>query len=86
MAAIPLFVLPLAHVYSDEPLTRRNAIGVGLGFTGAVVLIGPSVLRIGTGLEPIGQIACVGAALSYAVSSVLTGIVRRLPPSPSLRC
>ncbi len=77
MAAIPLFVLPLAHLFSDEKLTRRNAIGVTLGFVGAVVLIGPSVLRIGSGLEPLGQIACVVAALSYAVSSVMT---RNCPP------
>lgn len=77
MAAIPLFVLPLAHLFSDETLTPRNAIGVTLGFVGAAVLIGPSVLRIGTGWEPLGQLACVGAALSYAISSVMT---RRCPP------
>ena len=81
MAAIPLFVLPLAHLFSDEKMNIRNALGVMLGFVGAVVLIGPSVLRIGTGWEPIGQLACVGAALSYAVSSVMT---RRCPPIDSI--
>lgn len=77
MAALPLFILPLAHVFTDEKLLLRNAIGVGLGFVGAVVLIGPGVLRLGTGMEPLGQLACLGAALSYAVSSILT---RRCPP------
>ncbi len=77
MAALPLFVLPLAHVFTDEKLSLRNTIGVVLGFIGAVVLIGPSVLRIGTGMEPLGQIACVAAAMSYAVSSIMT---RRCPP------
>lgn len=81
MAAIPLFVLPLAHLFSDEVMTPRNAIGVSLGFVGAVVLIGPSVLRIGTGWEPLGQLACVAAALSYAISSVMT---RRCPPIDSI--
>ena len=81
MAAIPLFVLPLAHLFSDETMTKRNAIGVTLGFIGAVVLIGPSVLRIGTGWEPLGQLACVAAALSYAISSVMT---RRCPPIDSI--
>ena len=81
MAAIPLFVLPLAHLFSDEKMNTRNALGVTLGFVGAVVLIGPSVLRIGTGWEPIGQLACVGAALSYAISSVMT---RRCPPIDSI--
>lgn len=77
MAALPLFVLPLAHIFTDEKLSTRNLIGVSLGFTGAVVLIGPSVLRIGTGMEPLGQIACVAASLSYAISSIMT---RRCPP------
>lgn len=76
MAALPLFVLPLAHIFTDERLTTRNVIGVCLGFVGATVLIGPSVLRIGTGMEPLGQLACLAAALSYAVSSILT---RRCP-------
>ena len=81
MAALPLFVLPLAHLFTDEKLTLRNALGVGMGFVGAAVLIGPGVLRIGAGMEPLGQLACLAAALSYAISSILT---RRCPPIDSL--
>ena len=77
MAALPLFVLPLAHVFTDEKMNMRNTFGVILGFVGATVLIGPGVLRLGTGLEPWGQLACIGAAVSYAISSILT---RRCPP------
>ena len=77
MAALPLFVLPLAHIFTDEKLSTRNLVGVTLGFIGAVVLIGPSILRIGSGWEPLGQIACIAAALSYAISSIMT---RRCPP------
>ncbi len=77
MAALPLFVLPLAHLFSDEKLQMRQLFGVSVGFCGAAVLIGPGVLRIGTGLEPLGQLACLGAALCYALSSVIT---RRCPP------
>lgn len=81
MAALPLFVLPLAHFFSDETLTSRKLIGVSLGFVGAIVLIGPSVFRIGTGVEPLGQLACLAAAFSYAVSSIMT---RNFPPMDSL--
>jgi len=81
MAALPLFVLPLAQIFTDEKLSTRNLVGVCLGFTGAIVLIGPSVLRIGTGLEPLGQIACIAASLSYAISSIMT---RRCPPIDSI--
>ena len=77
MAALPLFLLPLAHVFTDEKMSTNKALGVGLGFIGAVVLIGPGVLRIGTGLEPLGQIACLAAAMSYAISSIMP---RRCPP------
>ncbi len=77
MAALPLFVLPLSHVFTDEKMDIRNSIGVVLGFVGAAVLIGPGVFRIGTGMEPLGQIACVLASFSYAISSIMT---RRCPP------
>ncbi|WP_342070545.1 DMT family transporter [Yoonia algicola] len=77
MAALPLFVLPLAHLFTDEKMSLRNTLGVMMGFVGATVLIGPGVLRIGTGWEPLGQIACVAASVSYAVSSIMT---RRCPP------
>ena len=77
MASVALFILPLAHVFSDEPLTVRDSMGVVLGFMGAAVLIGPGVLKIGTGMEPLGQLACLGAAISYAISSIMT---RRCPP------
>jgi drug/metabolite transporter (DMT)-like permease len=81
MAALPLFVLPLAHIFTDEKLSTRNLVGVGLGFTGAIVLIGPSVLKIGTGMAPLGQIACIMATVSYAISSIMT---RRCPPIDSI--
>ncbi|HKL69689.1 DMT family transporter [Salibaculum sp.] len=77
MAAMPLFVLPLAHLVSDEKLALRKTLGVILGFVGAAVLLGPGALRLGQGIVPLAQIACLGAALSYAVASVLT---RRCPP------
>ncbi|SHE97735.1 EamA-like transporter family protein [Ruegeria intermedia] len=77
MAAIPLMVLPLAHFFSDEPLNARRFVGVSLGFTGALVLIGPGLAQLGSGAEPLAQLACIGAALCYSVASILT---RRCPP------
>ncbi len=77
MAALPLIVLPLAHYFSDEPLSGRRFAGVAVGFAGAIVLIGPAALRIGEGMAPLGQLACLAATVSYAVSSILT---RRCPP------
>lgn len=81
MASLPLFVLPLAHMFSDEKMSARRAVGVVIGFCGALVLIGPGVLRIGEGWESLGQIACIAAAICYAISSVIT---RRCPPIDSI--
>jgi len=77
MAAVPLFVLPLAHFFSDEKLIPRRLIGVLIGFSGALVLIGPGLANIGNGSEPLAQLACLAAALCYAISSTIT---RRCPP------
>lgn len=77
MAALPLFVLPLAHFFTDEALSLRRGLGVIIGFSGALVLIGPGVLRLGTGMEPLGQLACLGATICYASASIMT---RRCPP------
>lgn len=76
MAALPLFVLPLAHFFSDETLNKRRLIGVIIGFMGALWLIGPSALRPGAGIEGLAQLACLAATFSYASSSVMT---RRCP-------
>ena len=77
MASVPLFILPLAHFFSNEPLTLRRSLGVILGFFGVLVLIGPAVLSLGSGYVLFGQIACLATALCYAVSSTQA---RNCPP------
>lgn len=83
MAAIPLMVLPLAHVFvAGEQMTLRRLIGFSIGFAGVAVLIGGRAFESsGTALEPLGRAACLAAAACYAVSSILT---RRLPAVDSL--
>jgi drug/metabolite transporter (DMT)-like permease len=79
MAVLPLFVLPLAHVFvPGDRLTPRRVAGFGLGLVGALVLMGPGVFEAGAGdLAALGRLACIAATLCYAVSSILT---RRCPP------
>ena len=81
MAALPLFVFPLAHAFSDEKMSLRKSLGVVIGFAGAAVLVGPGAFDFSQGSLALPQLACVGASLSYAVSSVLT---RRCPPVDSI--
>jgi len=81
MAVLPLFVLPLAHVFTDEKMSTRKTVGVILGFIGAAVLIGPAAFDFSEGSLALPQLACVAASCSYAISSVLT---RRCPPVDSI--
>jgi len=76
MAMLPLFVLPLAHVFTDERMSLRKTIGVGLGFVGALALFAPGVTGALAGPGLLGQLACIAAAFCYAISSVVT---RRCP-------
>lgn len=78
MSAVPLFVLPLAHFFVNEPLERRRSLGFLIGFMGAAVLMLPGMTLAPEGLlDTLGRLACLGAACAYAVSSIL---VRRVPP------
>lgn len=74
MAALPLFVLPLAHILvPGETMTWRKTLGFAVGFVGTVLLIGTSGLGASEGpVETLGRIACVTAALSYALGSIAT--------------
>lgn len=80
MAVVPLLILPLAHLLvPNERLNWLKALGVASGFAGVIVLIGP-----GPGLidAPIWSMAaCVFAACSYAVATIIT---RLTPPAPTL--
>lgn len=79
MAVLPLFLLPMAHVFvPGDRLTWRKASGFGLGLLGALVLLGPGIFDAGRGdLAALGRMACIGATISYALGSILT---RRCPP------
>ncbi len=61
-------VLLAALIFADERLTMNKAAGVMTGFLGVAVVIGPEVMRQ-FDITSLGQLAMIGAALSYAVSS-----------------
>lgn len=80
MATVPLFVLPLAHVFvPGDRMTLRRLGGFGLGFIGVVILIGPAALAPA---EPAGApvalaiAACLLTASGYASGSI---VAKRAP-------
>lgn len=69
-ATAPLFVVLIAGAtLSDERLTTNKLIGVITGIAGVSVLIGPEALK-DLGGSALGQLAVIGAALSYGSSAV----------------
>ncbi len=70
MSAAPLFTILLAHfVTHDEKITRPKIIGIILGMSGVVILIGPAAVLT---LNPssIWQLAAVSGALCYAIAGI----------------
>jgi drug/metabolite transporter (DMT)-like permease len=81
MGVMPVATALLAHAFvRDERLTRRRAAGVLLGFSGTVLLVGVSALS-GLGAKVAAQLAVVGGALCYAITTVF---VRRFASLPDV--
>ena len=87
MAVVPLFVLPLSHLFvPGEGLSRARLIGFLIGFVGVVLLIGGDGLGSGPAIVAAvavdgamlpAQIACVAATCCYACGAIIT---RLCPP------
>ncbi|MGB0848817.1 MAG: DMT family transporter [Thiolinea sp.] len=66
----PLFTVLVAAVFlADERISGTKVVGVALGFIGVLVMMGPEVLS-GLGANVLGQLAILGAAISYAFAAV----------------
>jgi drug/metabolite transporter (DMT)-like permease len=78
-ATMPLFTVMLAHFLTeDERFTWMKVVGIFLGFLGVFILIGPAVFK-GFGAHVLGELAVVGAALSYAIAVVYGRRLREIP-------
>lgn len=79
MAMMPLFVLSLAHfLVPGARLTGFRVAGFVAGFLGVAIIIGPEALAgIQGNMSLLGALAVLGAAFSYAVST----IIARLSPA-----
>ena len=80
MGIMPVITVVLAHFFSDhtERLTLRKSIGVGVGFTAILLLLGPSTLTK-LGEQALSELAIVCGAVCFAVAAVIT---RRAPELP----
>lgn len=69
-ATTPIFSVILAHFFTrEEKLTFNRISGIVLGWMGVSILIGIESLK-GFGMEVVGQMAVIGAAISYAFAAI----------------
>jgi drug/metabolite transporter (DMT)-like permease len=81
-ASTPLMVAVLAHaLFADERLSGRRGLGVLVGFTGMVILLGPAAFG-GRPESLAGTLAMVATAASYAAGNLY---VRSIPEARPLR-
>lgn len=81
-ATTPLFTGIVAGVFlADERLDAGKAVGLIFGLAGVVVIVGPEALGL-VGADIGAEFAILGAAFSYAVSSVFARRFKRLGVAP----
>jgi drug/metabolite transporter (DMT)-like permease len=81
-ATTPLSTVVVAHfLTSDEKMTGNRLAGVLVGLAGVVAMIGPEALG-GLGTNVVAQLACLGAALSYAFAGVFGRRFKRMGVAP----
>lgn len=67
----PIFVMILAAIILNEPITRLKAFGVMLGATGAIALILSSI-QVATGQSNMfGNLLCITSSFSYSIYLVI---------------
>jgi len=83
-ATVPLFTVLLAHwLLADEKLSASKVTGVVIGFLGVFVLTINSIADSESVNSVVGQMAVLGAAVSYAFASIFGRQLNRFDPQVS---
>lgn len=85
-ATTPFFTVLIAGIFlMDERITKLKLLGVTIGLLGTIIIIGPDALSqglSGASGTVLGQIAVVGAAISYAITAVYSRRFKKWGLSP----
>jgi drug/metabolite transporter (DMT)-like permease len=66
---MPIWAIPLSVWVLGERITRRRLLGLALGMAALVLLLGEHF--VGLGSAPLGSLLVLGAALTWALGTVL---------------
>ena len=72
--SMPLWAMILGFWWLKEPVTRRRLVGLALGFSGVLMLLGGEITAVGR--APLGAALMIAAAIGWAVGIVM---IRRWP-------
>jgi drug/metabolite transporter (DMT)-like permease len=79
-ATTPIFTVLLAHVLTtDERLRPAKAAGVMIGFAGAFCMLAPELMQH-FDWHGLGQLAVLGAAVSYSLAGIYGKRFKASPP------
>jgi drug/metabolite transporter (DMT)-like permease len=79
-ATTPIFTVLLAHMFtSDERLTLKKFFGVLVGFLGVYIMMKPE-LKDGFSWRGLGQVAVLGAAVSYSFAGIFGKRFKKTSP------
>ncbi len=77
----PIWGVLVAHLFTaDEKISPAKLLGVVIGFLGVATMIGPDLL--GSNGNLVAQLACLTAALCYALAGVWARRFKRLGVTP----
>jgi drug/metabolite transporter (DMT)-like permease len=81
-ATTPLFTIVVAGIFlMDERFSVLRVLGVIVGFSGVILMVGPDALS-GLGADFWAQLCALGAAISYGFASVFGRRFRELRVDP----
>jgi drug/metabolite transporter (DMT)-like permease len=81
-ATTPLFTIVVAGIFlMDERFSVLRVLGVIIGFSGVILMVGPDALG-GLGADFWAQLCALGAAISYGFASVFGRRFRELRVDP----
>lgn len=81
IATSPLWMVLLGWLWHNARPSRRVVIGLALGFSGVVLLVGPGALNGQGQVAPVGAAVLILAALSWATGSLFAQQARLLAVS-----
>lgn len=82
-ATTPLFAVIAAHFFTrDEKFTKSRLLGVCIGFTGVLLMVGHEALRGIGGRDFFPQLAVLGAAFSYSIAGIFGRRFHRMGVKP----